>query len=84
MSVISHQSQNREVPCSIGVYDKDLYKTLRIGYEMSRGQQIKEEFGVKSGRPIKSIDAEITQEDIHWLVKAFIHNDDDNDRYVKK
>jgi hypothetical protein len=73
MSVISHQSQNREVPCSIGVYDKDLYKTLRIGYEMSRGQQIKEEFGVKSDRPIKSIDAEITQEDVHGFMKMFVY-----------
>ena len=39
---------------------------------------------VESCCSIKPIDAQITQEDIHWLMKVLTYNDDNNDCILMK
>ena len=51
---------------------------------MKGRQKIIEEFGVKACCPIKSINTQVTQENIHRLMKFLVHSDGYNENNIQQ
>lgn len=84
ISVVGHDSQDGHLAASKGVHDKSLQQAALIWDFVGGGQEIEEEFRVESWGPVKAVDAEAAEEDVHGLVQVFIEEDDCDEGDVDK
>lgn len=84
ISVVGHDGQDGHLAASKGVHDKSLQQAALIWDIVGGGQEIEEEFRVESWGPVKAVDAEAAEEDVHGLVQVFIEEDDCDEGEVDK
>lgn len=82
VSVVGHQHQEGEVGAGGGVQHEALQQAAPVGDGRGGAQDVPEELGVKAGRPVQAVDAQVAQEDVHGFVESFIQNNDANNGHV--
>lgn len=82
ISVIGHDGQDGHLAAGEGVHDEGLQQAALVGDFMGGGQEVGEEFREEARGPVKAVDAEAAQEDVHGLVQAFIEGDDGDEADV--